>query len=798
MGLPIKGMTCAACVDTLERALSEAPGVESAAVNLATSSARLLVDIERTDANQIASAIRAAGYDVAPVSTRFEIHGMHCASCVGLVEHAVRNLPAVQHAEVSLATGEALVDHFGPIEDEVVSAARSAGYDATVSHTRRVEDTAEEDEPGLKIRFVIATSLSVVLMALGMAASRISLDMGVVHLLLLLTATPIQFWCGWPFLQGFFSALRHRHTNMNSLIAVGTLAAYGYSTAVTVSPWVSGSPPSDHAYFDTAAMIITFILLGRVLEGRARRRASGAIQALMNLRPETAFVVRDGVEVETPVARVLPGDKVRIRPGGRIPVDGTIVEGHSAVDEALLTGESLPVEKRQGDDVVAGSVNTTGSFLLDVTAIGEETVLGRIVDLVRNAQASKAPIQRLADRIAGVFVPVVFGLATATFALWWSIGGELEPALINAVAVLIISCPCALGLATPTAILVGTGRGAQLGVLFKQGETLETIHRCRAIVFDKTGTLTTGEPRVTDLIAFDDHDESAVLGAAAAAESQSEHPLARAIVREASERRLALPQPTTFEAIPGGGVRAVVEQQQIVLGSARLMRSEGIAPKEDGAQQLEEEGKSTVYVCSNGTLIGLIALSDTVRPEARETIQSLHDDGFEVVMLTGDNARTAAAVARKIEIDLVVADVRPDAKADRIRVLQLERGPVGMVGDGNNDAPALAQADVGVAIGTGTDVAVESADVVLVRDNLRGVGDAIALSRRTMRIIRQNLFWAFAYNILLIPVAALGLLNPMGGPMLAGLAMAFSSLSVVSNALRLRRFQPSETVYSPT
>jgi Cu+-exporting ATPase len=787
-------MSCAACVDNVEKALADTLGVIEIGVNLATESARIVIDPEQTTIDSVVKAVRSAGYDVNTGRTRFQVEGMHCAACVGRVEQALLEVAGVNNVVVNLATGEATVGHVGTAAHDLIEAVQLAGYAAFVSDTTSAIDTSGQNgERDLGARLLVAASFSLILFTLGMSAPVFDLSMTVVQPLLWVLTTLVQFWCGWPFLKGFLSALRHGHTNMNSLIAVGTLSAYGYSTAITIGTMLSGEAASDHVYFDTAAMIITFILLGRVLEGRARRRASDAIGALMNLRPETAIVVRDGRDIETPVDQVVPGDHIRVKPGDRVPVDGTVLEGHSAVDEALLTGESLPVEKQATDNVVAGSVNTTGTFLFEARAVGADTALGRIVELVKTAQGSKAPIQRLADKIAGIFVPIVFGLAAATFAGWWIVVGAIEPAIINAVAVLIISCPCALGLATPTAILVGTGRAAQLGVLFKRGETLETIHKSRTIVFDKTGTLTTGQPHLTDLVALDGKDETQVLVSAAAAESASEHPLARAILKEADQRQLDIPAATSFEAIPGGGVRALVDGETVVLGSARLLKAEGVdtTAGRAGVQQLEEDGKTAIYVAQAGELVGWIALSDTVRPEASGTIARLHADGFETVMLTGDNARTAAAVARKIDIDLIVAEVRPEDKANRIQALQAERGIVVMVGDGINDAPALVRADIGIAIGTGTDVAVESADVVLIQDDLGRVNDTIALSRRVLRIIKQNLFWAFGYNVVLIPVAAFGLLNPLGGPMLAGLAMAFSSVTVVTNALRLRRYEPT-------
>jgi Cu+-exporting ATPase len=627
-------------------------------------------------------------------------------------------------------------------------------------------------------------------------------------------ATPVQFWAGWQFYKGLWGGLKHKTANMNTLIAVGTSAAYFYSVVAILFPgFFAAGGRSAHVYFDTAAIIIALILLGRFLEARAKGRTSEAIKKLMGLQAKTARVVRGGEEVDIPVEEVQVDDIVVVRPGEKIPVDGAVIEGYSSVDESMITGESIPVEKKAGDNAIGSTINKTGSFRFKATKVGKETALAQIIKLVEEAQGSKAPIQRLADLISAYFVPAVIGVATVTFVLWYFFGPvpALTFALLNFVAVLIIACPCALGLATPTAIMVGTGKGAENGVLIRSAEALERAHKIKTIILDKTGTLTQGQPIVTDVVAAAGQDEGELLALAASAEQGSEHPLGEAIVNGAKEKGLSLSVATEFNAIPGHGIESRINGHKVLLGNLKLMQERGLHLNglERKAVQLSEEGKTPMFVSIDGKASGIIAVADTLKPNSKETVARLHSLGLEVVMLTGDNKRTAEAIAKQVGIDRVLAEVLPEHKASEVKRLQKEGKVVAMVGDGINDAPALAQADIGIAIGTGTDVAMEAADITLMSGDLRGLVTAISLSKRTMRTIKQNLFWAFAYNTALIPVAA-GVLyfifgqtgTPEGlrfffgdygflNPVLAALAMASSSVTVVSNSLRLRGYRPS-------
>ncbi len=743
----------------------------------------------------------------------FRVHGMTCASCVARVEKALSGVPGVTWANVNLASETALVEYSDDTSiTELKRAIADAGYELGTEVDVEGGGLAPAGEVrGLKIKLIVALSLAAIVLALTMG-----FDFPGKPYLLWLLATPVQFWAGWQFYRGAWGALKHRTADMNTLIAVGTSAAYFYSTVVVVAPQVfTGARMAPEVYFDTSSMIIALVLLGRFLEARAKGQTSEAIKKLISLRPDKAVVIRDGVESEVAVEELQVGDIVLVRPGERVPVDGTVTQGYSTVDESMITGESLPVEKKVSDTVIGGTINLTGSFQFEATRVGKDTTLARIIRMVEEAQGSKAPVQRLADIIASYFVPAVVGVAIVTFVVWSFLGPEpaLTHALLNFVAVLIIACPCALGLATPTAIIVGTGKGAENGVLVRSGEALEIMHKVDCVLFDKTGTLTVGSPVVTDIVPVPPFTGDEVLRLAASAERNSEHPLAEAVVKAASAKGLALLEVSDFSAMPGHGVEAILDGKRHLVGNLALMRGrdlplDGIATV---AEQLWEQGRTVLFLAVGGQVAGVIALADTLKPEAKEVVRVLHKMGIEVAMLTGDNFRAANAIAREAGIDRVLAEVLPENKAMELQRLRDEGKVVAMVGDGINDAPALAQADVGVAIGTGTDIAVEAGDIVLVSGDLRGVVTAVSLSRRTMRTIKQNLFWAFAYNTALIPVAA-GVLYPafqaqgvpvalrfaLGeygflNPVLAAVAMAASSITVVLNSLRLKGFKPAGT-----
>jgi P-type Cu+ transporter len=738
--VPVKGMHCAGCVGKVERALQHVPGVEKAVANLATERATVWMDLARAGLPELREAVAAAGYRV---------------------------------PEESAATPEA-------------------------DDRERAERAARDRLLRTKVMVGAALSVPVLLGSMHELFPWAPVALRNPWLLLALT-TPVQFWVGWEFHVAFLNELRHRSASMSTLVSIGTNAAYFFSLAVTVWPHAfmsAGAMP----YYEASAVLMTFLVLGRWLEARARGGTSEAIRRLLDLQPRTARVLRDGAERDLSVAQVVVGDLVRARPGERLAVDGEVVEGASTVDESMLTGESLPVAKGPGDSVVGGSVNRTGSFTFRATRIGADTVLARIIRLVEEAQGSKAPIQRLADRVAAVFVPVILGIAAATFAVWWPFGPEpaFFHALTNAVGVLVIACPCAMGLATPTAIMVATGRGAWLGVLIRSAEALESLQRVEVVVLDKTGTLTVGKPVVTDVVPAPSVSADEVLALAAAAEQGSEHPLGEAIVGEAKARGLALPPVSGFEAVPGQGVVAHAADGPVILGNRCFLEARGVLGEtlEPRARVLAGTGKSAIYVAFRGAILGVIAVADVLKPGAREAVAALAARGLEVVMLTGDHRLTAEAIGREAGIARVLAEVLPERKAAEVKRLQGGGRIVAMVGDGINDAPALAQADVGIAMGSGTDVAIEAADLTLMRGDLRGVVTAFELSRRTIRIVKENLVWAFGYNLVLVPVAA-GVLYPVAGvllsPVLAGAAMALSSVSVVLNSLRLRHFQPLPT-----
>ena len=824
--LPVEGMTCASCVAHVEGALKSVQGVAWVGVNLATEEAAVEMDSGQASLQELVGAVDGAGYKVPVERSVLNIGGMTCAACVSHVEGALKGTQGVLSASVNLATETATVEYVPAVASlqDLGGSVAAVGYtveglaEGAYSEGDKLERlTRVREVRVLRRKFSFAAAVGAVLFIGSFDGFPwVSGLMGRSYypFLLWALATPVQFWAGWSFHTSGLSALRRRVANMYTLISLGTTVAYLYSVAIvlisTFSPeWLSARGIESQVYFDTAAIIIALILLGRFLEARAKGRTSEAIRHLMELKPRIARVVREGEEVDLPVEEVKAGDIIEVRPGESIAVDGEVVRGHSAINESMLTGESMPVDKTPGSQVYGATINRTGSFQFRATKVGRDTVLSRIIKLVEEAQGSRAPIQRLADVVSAYFVPTVMGVAAAAFLFWFFIGPEpsLTYALLVMVGVLIIACPCALGLATPTAIMVGTGKGAESGVLIRSAEALETAHKADVVLMDKTGTLTIGRPSVTDVVAASG-DEQQLLKLAASAERLSEHPLGEAIVRSAHEHGILLEEAENFQAIPGRGVEASINGNTVAVGSLGLMEAKGLAldGPESTALELSDQGKAPMFVASNGKVLGAIGVADTLKPEATEVVRRLHDMGLEVFMVTGDSRRVAEALASRVGVDRVVAEVLPHNKAEVVRDLQRQGKVVAMVGDGINDAPALAQADVGIALATGTDVAMESADITLMRGDLNGVLTAFELSRRTMRTVKQNLFWAFFYNAALIPVAA-GALYPLfdraGGvpsglsfffgelgflnPVLAALAMALSSVTVLSNSLRLRR-----------
>jgi len=804
--LPVTGMTCANCALNIERNVKKLPGVKEASVNFASEQAAVSFESDQVQTEDIIQKIQDAGYGVAKATVEFPVTGMTCANCALTIERTLKKkVPGVLQASVNFAAERVLAEYIPSIThvDEMIAAIEKAGYGAI-----RPDDSLEGEDAELAARkaeirnqtrkFLVGLLFTAPLFILSMGR-----DFGLfglwshatwVNWLFWALATPVQFYTGWDYYVGGLKSLRNKSANMDVLVALGSSVAYFYSLAVLLQPSLG-----KHVYFETSAVIITLIKLGKMLESRTKGRTGGAIRKLMGLRPKTATILDKGKEKEISLSQVKVGDVIIVRPGESIPVDGAVRDGASAVDESMLTGEPIPVDKGPGDKITGGTINGEGRLKFEASAVGKDTALARIIRLVQEAQGSKAPIQALADRVAAVFVPGVIGIAFLTFILWWAIGGEFVPAMIRMVAVLIIACPCALGLATPTAIMAGTGKGAEKGILFKNSEALEMATKLDTVVLDKTGTMTLGKPSVVNVVAYDSvvKDEKELLRLAASVEKGSEHPIGRAIVKEAERKAMDLFEPQAFKASKGLGVQANINGQEVLVGKPNWFGDMhlNLEDKKDQIRALQDEGKTVMMAVVEGKLAGLIAVADTLKPESAEAIGALHRQNLKVVMLTGDNMQTARAIASEVNIDEVTAEVRPEEKSAKIKDLQDKGDKVGMVGDGINDAPALAQADVGLAIGTGTDVAIETGDVILASGNLTGVSKAIDLSRATMRTIKQNLFWAFFYNVVLIPVAA-GVLYPFEflphflrqlHPILAALAMAMSSITVVSNSLRLYR-----------
>lgn len=811
LSLPVEGMTCASCVGRVERALKAVDNIDTAVVNLATERADITFK-EHVDVDAAIRAIESSGYKVREEITELAIEEMTCASCVGRVEKALTQIPGVIEASVNLATERARIRHLSGAVTvaDLEAAVVQAGYkprrlsDASTNVNEQADERREQEERSLRRSLFTAAIFTLPVFIIEMGSHFIpgihhwvanTLGQQLNWYIQFVLATLVLFGPGLRFFQKGVPALLRAAPDMNSLVAVGTAAAYGYSVVATFMPQILPVGTAN-VYFEAAVVIVTLILLGRTLEARAKGKTSQAIKRLVGLQAKTARVARDGKMIEIPLDEVATDDIVFVRPGEKIPVDGVVIEGASYVDESMITGEPVPVSKEIGSEVVGGTINKTGAFSFRVTQIGSNTVLAQIIRLVEEAQGSKLPIQALVDKVTMWFVPAVMAGAVITFFIWLIFGPDpaLTFALINAVAVLIIACPCAMGLATPTSIMVGTGRAAELGVLFRKGEALQALRNVSVVALDKTGTLTKGRPELTDLVPAEGFEYDEVLALVAAIETRSEHPIAEAIVAAAKEKGISFAAIEEFEAVPGFGVSAKVGGRSISVGADRFMKQLGLEVShfQPTALRLGEQGKSPLYAAIDGRLAAIIAVADPIKETTPEAIKALHSLGLKVAMITGDNAATAAAIAKQLGIDEVAAEVLPDGKVAALKQFRSNGNKVAFVGDGINDAPALAEADVGLAIGTGTDVAIEAADVVLMSGDLRGVVDAIALSQATIRNIKQNLFWAFAYNALLIPVAA-GLLYPINGtllsPILAAAAMALSSVFVLGNALRLKRFQ---------
>ncbi|PFC38879.1 copper-translocating P-type ATPase [Bacillus thuringiensis] len=793
--LQISGMTCAACANRIEKGLKRVEGVHEANVNFALEKTKIMYDPTKTNPQQFKEKVESLGYGIVSDKAEFTVSGMTCAACANRVEKRLNKLDGVNKATVNFALESATVD-FNPDEvnvNEMKSAITKLGYklevkpdDQDASTDHRLQEI-ERQKKKFIISFILSFPLLWAMVSHFSFTSFIYLpDMLMNPWVQLALATPVQFIIGGQFYVGAYKALRNKSANMDVLVALGTSAAYFYSVYLSIQSIGSSEHMTD-LYFETSAVLITLIILGKLFEAKAKGRSSEAIKKLMGLQAKTATVVRDGTEIKILIEEVVAGDIVYVKPGEKIPVDGEIVEGKSAIDESMLTGESIPVDKSIGDVVIGSTMNKNGFLKVKATKVGRDTALAQIIKVVEEAQGSKAPIQRVADQISGIFVPVVVVIAIITFAVWmiFVTPGDFGGALEKMIAVLVIACPCALGLATPTSIMAGSGRSAEYGILFKGGEHLEATHWLDTVILDKTGTVTNGKPVLTDVIVADGFNENELLRLVGAAERNSEHPLAEAIVEGIKEKKIDIPSSEMFEAIPGFGIESVVEGKQLLIGTRRLMKKFNIDIEEvsKSMEALEREGKTAMLIAIDKEYAGIVAVADTVKDTSKAAITRLKKMGLDVVMITGDNTQTAQAIAKQVGIDHVIAEVLPEGKAEEVKKLQGNSEKVAMVGDGINDAPALATANIGMAIGTGTDVAMEAADITLIRGDLNSIADAIFMSKMTIRNIKQNLFWALAYNALGIPIAALGFLAPW----VAGAAMAFSSVSVVLNALRLQR-----------
>ena len=783
--LKITGMTCAACSNRIEKGLSRLEGVDEATINLALEQGQLKYDASVVDEATIIKKVQALGYDVVTEHAEFDVVGMTCAACANRIEKRLNRMDGVQSAPVNFAL-ETVNVTYNPAEvsmSDMEQVITKLGFTLKPKQQQQQTDHRQVEIKKQTRKFLFSLILALPLLWTMVAHFSFTSFIWMPDILMnpwvqMALATPIQFIIGWQFYEGAYKALRNKSANMDVLVALGTSAAYFYSV------YLAFSGQHEALYFETSAVLITLIILGKLFEARAKGRSSEAIKKLMGLQAKEAIVIRDGQAVRTAISDVVVGDIIQIKPGEKIPVDGEVINGTSAVDESMLTGESVPVDKAIGDQVIGATLNKNGALQVRATNVGRQTALAQIIKVVEEAQGSKAPIQRMADVISGIFVPIVVGLAVITFMVWYFAvtPGDFANSLEKFIAVLVIACPCALGLATPTSIMAGSGRAAEFGILFKGGEHLEATQAIDTIVVDKTGTVTNGQPVLTDLITT--RDEAIILAYVGAAEQLSEHPLAQAIVKGIEAKGITLAEPEHFEALAGHGVRAVVNGQEVLVGTRLLMEKNKITLFDEAAmQELEQQGKTAMAIALNGEYAGLIAVADTVKATSKEAIARLHAMGLEVVMMTGDNQHTAKAIAQEVGITKVIAEVLPDGKAKEVRKLQAQGKKVAMVGDGINDAPALATATIGMAIGTGADVAMEAADITLMRGDLNGIADAITMSKKTMTNIKQNLFWALAYNSIGIPIAAAGFLAPW----VAGAAMAFSSVSVVLNALRLQR-----------